>query len=600
MSIPKKVIDFNSAIDNLKLGTYPVLIEANDRLLYIAIYVPVREAVVAEPDANGQQPPDTEKFIHFGYSINRLPNPPADAPITPDQVIIRKNSNSKNDNTAIYQFSIGYDSLRKGANSISLFAPPATASTPRGAAFNSVLNIDFFLKEHTTDINVSLQRPGVDQTVDQVFWDEIYKHYLSFRDYETFIDTIICRPDATVVHKRSGTFDSRKRDDSRLRSPFIRSDEYNLIKFATDFYMLAKSGLDTSTLKGYLTNGKLPYYDIVVGRIKDDNTIAGLLGPGFDPDTFVPADDCEDRAFDRIFNPIMIELIWSFWMEMGMLVQTMNVINLRFQNIKGNSYRDPLTRFDTDPLRPLSHILWGYIQDEQHRLSLPRRLSEYDHEYGLTLAGRAVPRINSVDSRVRFLEAFHSLLAQCLIYFHESDDTTRIADAFPILNSLKEVHLLLAEGNHNAYGNLTWTARQEMMMQQYILSRTEMREFLGGRIMVPYPETWMDRVDTMRTIQGWGGSGIVNYYELAVHGELILLSIRYGNWSDVTLDRNNAANWAQRFRNSIQRYIHAYRSVTGIDLSVDQVIQLPNNFATQPTFLIQQRMLQDASRIKRA
>ena len=366
--------------------------------------------------------------------------------------------------------------------------------------------------------------------------------------------------------------------------------------------MLAKFGLDTSQLSSYLNNGKLPYYDIIVSKLRDDKSIADLIDPAFNPDTFNPdeEDDCEVRSFERIYNPIMIELIWSYWMEQAMLVQTINVINLRFQNIKGKSYRDPLVRFNTDPLRPLSHILWGYIQDEQHRLSLPRRLNEYDHEYGLTLTGRAVPRINPVDSRVRFLEAFHSLLTQATIYFHESDDTTRIADAFPILNSLKEVHLLLAEGNHNAYGNLTWTARQEMLMQQYILSRPEMREFLGGRMMVPYPETWMDRVDTMRNIQGWGGTGVVHYYELAVHGELILLSIRYGNWADVTLDRNNAANWAQKFRNSIQRYIHAYRAATGVDLSVDQIVQLPNNYAAQPANLIQSRLLQDKARIRRA
>ena len=282
-----------------------------------------------------------------------------------------------------------------------------------------------------------------------------------------------------------------------------------------------------------------------------------------------------------------------------MLVQTLNVINLRFQNIKGNKYVDPLLRFDVDPLRPLSHILWGYIQDEQHRLSLPRRLYEYDHEYGLTLTGSAVPRVTPADTRVPFLEAFHSLLNQCIFFFRESDDTTRIADAFPILNSLKEVHLLLAEGNHNAYGNLTWTARHEMLMQQYILSRPEMREFLGGKVMVPYPETWMDRVDTMRNIQGWGGTNIVHYYELAVHGEMILLSIRYGNWSDVTLDRHNAANWAQEFRNSIQRYIHSYRAVTGVDMSAEQ-LQSTTNFALQPAFLIQQRLLQDKSRIRRA
>jgi len=39
-----------------------------------------------------------------------------------------------------------------------------------------------------------------------------------------------------------------------------------------------------------------------------------------------------------------------------------------------------------------------------------------------------------------------------------------IADAFPVLNALREVHLLLAEGAHNQYGDLPWTARHEMLM----------------------------------------------------------------------------------------------------------------------------------------
>lgn len=601
MSTPKKVVIFDKDSPIAPgISPYPISFEANGTKIFIAIDEFINTNSTVSPgvtSANGS----TSPFKQFGYIINRanssLTVSVTPAPISPQDVIIQKLGPGDDNNHAIYQFSLDFTNFIKGANTISLFEMFPNNTPPVN---NLIGTIEFFMKEDNNEVNVTLQRPGIEKSGDEVLWDEIYRHYLSFKDYETFIDTILCTEDKTVGSNRpTGFFNAARRLEAKTRSPFIRSDEYNLIKFATDFYMLAKFGLNTTLLKDYLKNGKLPYYDIVVDRVRDDKTVARFLGPDFNPDTFSSENDCEIRGFERIFNPIMIELIWSYWMEMGMLVQTMNVINLRFQNIKGSNYRDPLTRFDTDPLRPLSHILWGYIQDEQHRLSLPRRLNEYDHEYGLTLTGRAVPRISPVDSRVRFLEAFHSLLAQCLIYFHESDDTTRIADAFPILNSLKEVHLLLAEGNHNAYGNLTWTARQEMMMQQYILSRAEMREFLGGRVMVPYPETWMDRVDTMRNIQGWGGSGIVNFYELAVHGELILLSIRYGNWSDVTLDRNNAANWAQRFRNSIQRYIHAYRSVTGVDLSVDQIIQLPNHFATQPTFLIQQRMLQEATR-KRA
>ncbi len=47
-----------------------------------------------------------------------------------------------------------------------------------------------------------------------------------------------------------------------------------------------------------------------------------------------------------------------------------------------------------------------------------------------------------------------------------------------------------------------------------------------------------------------------------------LLSIRYGNWSDVN-DREQAGNWARYWRPEIQGYIHAYRAVTGVDLSAD-------------------------------
>ena len=42
-------------------------------------------------------------------------------------------------------------------------------------------------------------------------------------------------------------------------------------------------------------------------------------------------------------------------------------------------------------------------------------------------------------------------------------------------------------------------------MQQWLLARPEMREFLQSRAMVPYKEAWMAAVDTMKTLQGWTG-----------------------------------------------------------------------------------------------
>ena len=124
----------------------------------------------------------------------------------------------------------------------------------------------------------------------------------------------------------------------------------------------------------------------------------------------------------------------------------MNAISRRFQNVRAPGDRDPLAHLEIDPLRPLNNLLWGYIQDEQNRLTVKRRAYEYDHHYGLTLYGKAVPPLRPADSRSKFLEAFHNLLHRCSIFYKEDNDTTVIADGFPLLNALKEVHLLLAAG----------------------------------------------------------------------------------------------------------------------------------------------------------
>jgi hypothetical protein len=252
-----------------------------------------------------------------------------------------------------------------------------------------------------------------------------------------------------------------------------------------------------------------------------------------------------------------------------MLAQTMNAIALRFQNKRGHA-RDPLANLELDPLRPLNNIIWGFVQDEYNRLSVPRRAYEYDHHYGFSLVGKAVPRLASADSRSKFVGAFHNLLYRTAMFYREDDDTTIVADAFTLLNALREVHLILAEGAHNQFGDLPWTARKEMLMMQWILARPETKEFLRGRYMVPYQEPWMGAVDDMKRLQGWSDVTITHFHELAIYGEQILLSIRYGDWIDVN-NQEFARNWARYWRPELQRYIHAYNAVTGVDLSADIV-----------------------------
>jgi hypothetical protein len=244
-------------------------------------------------------------------------------------------------------------------------------------------------------------------------------------------------------------------------------------------------------------------------------------------------------------------------------------------------------------------LLWGYLQDEQHRLSVRRRAYEYDHHYGLRLYGKAVPTIQSADSRSKFLEAFHTLLYLCSGFFKEEDDTTVIADGFPVLNALKDVHLLLTEGAHNQFGDLPSTARQEMLLQQWLLARPEFREFLPTRVMVAHPEPWMGRVDAMKTLQGWTDVSVLHFRNLAVFGEQILLSIRFGAWSDVN-DPAQAANWARFWRAEIQGYIHAYRAVTGVDLTADiaETMSAADRFALPSVHLRKRLVMQQRRRVR--
>jgi hypothetical protein len=328
------------------------------------------------------------------------------------------------------------------------------------------------------------------------------------------------------------------------------------------------------------------YLELVRKNLPDAQVVHGGLdlSPQAAQELNRGAVTCMGILHQKLANPCFVELIWSYWQEEAGLVQTMNAITWRFQNRRGAGERDPLASLEIDPLRPLNNFLWGYIQDEEHRLSVVRRAYEYAHHYGLTLLGKAVPEIRGADNRSRFIESLHNLLHLCSIFYKEDDDTTVLADGFPLLNALKEVHLLLTQGAANQYGDLPWTARLEMLMQQWLLARPEFREFLPRRVMVDYPEGWMPSVETMKTMQGWHSASVLHFRDLAAFGEQIVLSIRFQAWPSVVAAQD-AANWAQYWRSEIQGYIYAYRAVTGVD-----VTDRPD--ATAPSLLLRERMRQ--------
>ena len=458
---------------------------------------------------------------------------------------------------------------------------------------------------------VSLQRTQADGTPDQMLWTLIRNRTeaISFRRYREFIDGVMC-------------------GGVQLRSPhrvlnFTGTQAYEVLKQATDVFLMQECGVVDGLPAGLLDP------DLMEAELADPEVAGVFLGEEprryGRPGTTVTLDqlktlraqyyedlgaennnillpylkiirerlgdlplksagevngNCYGILRSRLTGPLALELFWSYWHEEGMLAQTLNAILARFQNRRRGAGPDPLTRFDLDPLRPLNNLLWGWVEDEVHRLTVRRRSAEYGHEYGLTLLGRAVPDQRLVDTRSTFVESFHTLLNLSYQFFKEDDDTTVIADGFPLLNALRETHLVLAEGAHNQFGDLPSAARAEMLIMQWLLARPETREFLGGRTMVPYAEPWMDRVDSMKQLQGWTDVSVTHFRDLGVFGEQLVLAIRYGNWSVVN-DPQQAANWARYWRPEIQRYMHAYRAATGVDLNERADATIPARLLTR-------------------
>lgn len=470
----------------------------------------------------------------------------------------------------------------------------------------------------------SLTRTETSFTEDTAFWTGIRNctEALSFNTYLSFMDMIFCGKNPNDLAEFESNRFGQKRDklekDLLMHRflPFTDADAYRVMKAATEAFVMVNCGVleehalqpfDSVRDNAYLDRRDLPVPQNSLSEVFSNDYLKMVNGNGsvipylavirrklpdipikkksFDIDA---DENCFGLLQEKLANPCLLELIWSYWHEEGMLVQTMNAITRRFQNVHSPSARDPLANMEIDPLRPLNNLLWGYIQDEQHRLTVGRRNYEYDHHYGLRLEGKAVQNFHPVDTRSKFLEAFHHLLRLCTVFYKQDDDTTVKADAFPVLNALKEVHLILSQGAHNQFGDLPSTARIEMLMQQWLLARPEFREFLPTRIMVAYPEPWMDRVDAMKKLHTWDDTSVLHFRNLGMFGEQILLSIRWGHWSD-EFEPVKALNWARFFRPQAQGYIHAYCAATGVDLSADPAVNFRVD-STLPSVLLKRRL----------
>lgn len=475
----------------------------------------------------------------------------------------------------------------------------------------------------TTDTQVDLRPRRIVNPEAEKLWQSIRFHSegLSFPRFADFVNDVLC------TSQPAPSLDRRRYLSSDLReSCFLPGvDAYELLKTTAETFLLLNCGIcappqppppasvnlespgeTMSTSPGPATTAGTDNIFGSGGKQFDSTELQSTLEDflGRDRNSYLrtiirslsPQGPIVASPFCTVsvgMGPCLLELIWSYWMEEGMLAQTINAIALRFQNVRLGNGRDPLAELELDPLRPLSGFLWGYLQDEPHRLSVVRRAYEYNHHYGLTLYGKAVPRLRPADPRSKFLEAFHDLLRQVAIFYREAALTIHEPDPFPILVALKQVHLILSEGAHNQFRDLPWTARVEMLLQQWLLARPEMREFLRGRIMVSYPEPWMGAVDAMKRLQNWTDVSVLHFRDLAQYGERILLSIRYVDWNNIG-DPDAASDWALFWRQEVQGYIHAYRMATGVNLSDEmiEVRRVGDSRYLQPSQHLRNRLLE--------
>ncbi|HUB50208.1 MAG TPA: carboxypeptidase-like regulatory domain-containing protein [Acetobacteraceae bacterium] len=323
-----------------------------------------------------------------------------------------------------------------------------------------------------------------------------------------------------------------------------RFDDNPLIAFANPERRRAREEID-ERLRQYLHDGEFPYIERVVNAA-------------------YPWLDNDPRGFDHLIRrmfrqPLLIELWHEMCLEHGMMMRTMDAVCDRFENDLKPGENDALTGYELTPLWGLSDFFWDWISHEPTRLSPKRRIQEYEHEYGPTSLGQGIAGLRSADVRSAFPAAFTNLLNLCEVFYKEDNQTTVIADAFPALVGLREVHRILAMGAGNAAPQLTFAARVETLMTQLTLAQPELADFLRTRKMVPYDEAWMGQVDAMKDLQGWGQPSISNYRDLAVYGERILLSIRLGDWT--VGDEDNARNWLRHHRNAIKRFNFARNAI---------------------------------------
>src|SRR5262245_4527152 len=219
----------------------------------------------------------------------------------------------------------------------------------------------------TRTSRVQLRRSESTPGPQQAFWSVIRNRTIDFNQYKTFIDDVMC----CVCDPTEGreSLPKEKRMDLRLPFPGVRS--YNLLKLATELYLMQECGVvPRPTAYGHATQGKLSQPCVSAEQEFDKRfnsaeetsrmereeevTAAGVLtelrteylkdleddvtaGGPFPALPYlkiirekladIPLKDpravpnsCYGILPSKLSDPCLLELIWSYWHEEGMLV----------------------------------------------------------------------------------------------------------------------------------------------------------------------------------------------------------------------------------------------------------------------------------------
>ena len=181
--------------------------------------------------------------------------------------------------------------------------------------------------------------------------------------YQGFIDRVLCAGtppissgDIKLPEACGPAPNPRTLTTQSQQHPLFGMTAYELLKTATEVFLMLYCGVvirDKDVLGNLDVLGK-PIFSKdeelarsgLTNNIDFVNLLVAYLGPGrlpyiqrvvqtaFPDEVLIDSVFCTGILRSKVDCPCLIELIWSYWHEEGMLVQTLNAISRRFQNVR--------------------------------------------------------------------------------------------------------------------------------------------------------------------------------------------------------------------------------------------------------------------------